>query len=55
MAIEIERKFLLKDESWRSAADSGTQMRQGYLSNSDKSSIRVRISGTGAHLNIKSA
>lgn len=55
MAIEIERKFLLKDESWRPAADAGTKMRQGYLSNSDKSSIRVRISDDTAHLNIKSA
>jgi len=55
MAIEIERKFLLVDESWRQVADAGTKMRQGYLSNSDKNSIRVRISGDAAHLNIKSA
>ncbi len=55
MALEIERKFLLLDESWREAADCGTRMRQGYLSNSDKSSIRVRISGAAAQLNIKSA
>ncbi len=55
MPIEIERKFLLKDDSWRQAADAGTKMRQGYLSNSDKSSIRVRISDDMAHLNIKSA
>ena len=55
MPIEIERKFLLVDESWRSAADAGTRMLQGYLSNSEKSSIRVRISGDVAHLNIKSA
>jgi len=55
MAIEIERKFLLKDESWRLEADSGIVMRQGYLSNNSKSSIRVRISGTEANLNIKSS
>ncbi len=55
MAIEIERKFLLVDDSWRPAADAGTKMRQGYLSNSEKSSIRVRISGDVAHINIKSA
>ncbi len=55
MAIEIERKFLLVDDSWRRAADAGTRMRQGYLSNSDKSSIRVRISDDTANLNIKSA
>ncbi|MCD6292612.1 MAG: CYTH domain-containing protein [Deltaproteobacteria bacterium] len=55
MPIEIERKFLLRDESWRSQADAGTPMRQGYLSNNAKSSIRVRISGEQAHLNIKSS
>ncbi|MCK5682334.1 CYTH domain-containing protein [bacterium] len=55
MPIEIERKFLLLDESWRLQADAGTEMRQGYLSNNTKSSIRVRISGEQANLNIKSA
>ncbi len=55
MALEIERKFLLADESWRLRADRGIQMRQGYLSNNPKSSIRVRISGDQANINIKSA
>ena len=55
MPIEIERKFLLADESWRHDADAGIKMRQGYLSNNSKSSIRVRISGDEAALNIKSA
>ena len=55
MPIEIERKYLLLDESWRLQADAGMKMRQGYLSNNEKSSIRVRISGKMANLNIKSA
>lgn len=55
MPIEIERKFLLLDESWSLQADAGTTMRQGYLSNNSKSSIRVRISGAEANLNIKSS
>ena len=55
MPIEIERKFLLLDESWRFEADVGIMMRQGYLSNNSKSSIRVRISGEQANLNIKSS
>ncbi|MBN2808737.1 MAG: CYTH domain-containing protein [Deltaproteobacteria bacterium] len=55
MAIEIERKFLLLNDSWRLNADAGTVMRQGYLSNNGKSSIRVRISGDRANLNIKSS
>lgn len=55
MASEIERKFLLKDESWRAAADSGTRFRQGYLIGAERASVRVRIEGESANINIKSA
>ena len=60
MATEIERKFLLASDDWRAPADDGVRMRQGYLSgpSSDKnqqSSVRVRIAGEQASLNIKSA
>ncbi|MCD6429807.1 MAG: CYTH domain-containing protein [Deltaproteobacteria bacterium] len=55
MPIEIERKFLLLDDSWCYKADAGIIMHQGYLSNNSKSSIRVRISGEQANLNIKSS
>ncbi len=55
MATEIERKFLLRDESWRDIADSGTRFRQGYLVGAERASVRVRIEGEQANLNIKSA
>ncbi len=55
MAIEIERKFLLCDEGWRDAADSGTRFRQGYLIGAERASVRVRIEGEKANINIKSA
>ena len=55
MPQEIERKFLLKDERWRASADSGTRFRQGYLVGSKQASVRVRIEGYRANLNIKSA
>lgn len=55
MATEIERKFLIVNDSWRQDADAGTRFRQGYLHGSDKASIRVRIEGNKARLNIKSA
>lgn len=60
MATEIERKFLLANDDWRAEADAGMLMRQGYLTSSlpsqaPKSSIRVRISGDKADLNIKGA
>jgi adenylate cyclase len=55
MATEIERKFLLKNDSWRDGADAGTRFRQGYLIGSEQASVRVRIEGERANLNIKSA
>ena len=55
MATEIERKFLVRNDDWRTDAPDGVAMRQGYLAGNDQCSIRVRISGDQAHLNIKSA
>lgn len=55
MATEIERKFLLRDDSWRKEADMGVTIRQGYLAGSEKSSIRVRVTDDRANINIKSA
>ena len=55
MATEIERKFLLKDSSWKAFANEGTQYSQGYLVGSKHASVRVRIQGERAFLNIKSA
>ncbi len=54
MAIEIERKYLLANENWRKNADAGMPMMQGYMSSNDKSSVRIRVNGETAHLNIKS-
>ena len=53
MALEIERKFLLRSEAWRALARSRVLMRQGYLSSNNHSSIRVRIAGDDAWLNLK--
>ena len=55
MATEIERKFLLRGEAWRQCADQGTHYIQGYLANNQRCSVRVRIAGADARLNIKSA
>ena len=55
MALEIEHKFLVKDDSWRQDVSRSTLFRQGYLSNTPLSSVRVRVSDTEAWLNIKSA
>ena len=55
MGIEIERKFLVIEDSWREAASAGMRYRQGYLSTDAGCSVRVRVSGDRAWLNIKSA
>lgn len=55
MATEIERKFLVTSEAWRETADVGTRFRQGYLIGAEKASVRVRIEGERANINIKSA
>lgn len=61
MGIEIERKFLLTGDGWRAQASRSVRMAQGYLNDADavttgrqNVSVRVRIAGDVAHLNIKS-
>ncbi|HEY4365915.1 MAG TPA: CYTH domain-containing protein [Steroidobacteraceae bacterium] len=53
MALEIERKFLLRSDAWRSQAVSRELLRQGYLSSGAACSIRARIAGEHAWLNLK--
>lgn len=55
VGIEIERKFLVVSDAWRAAADEGQLMSQGYLTDGQPVSVRVRIEGDVANLNIKSA
>lgn len=55
MALEVEHKFLLANDGWRQEIEKSVFYRQGYLSGSPLSSVRVRISDTHAWLNIKSA
>lgn len=54
MAQEIEHKFLLRDDSWRQAVHASIPMRQGYLVSDEIRSVRVRVAGDQAFLNIKS-
>ncbi|MCL7744543.1 CYTH domain-containing protein [Guyparkeria hydrothermalis] len=54
MAKEIERKFLLASEAWRNEIDRSERMVQGYLNDEGPVSVRARIAGPRAWLNIKS-
>ncbi len=53
MAIEIERKFLLRNARWRDEVYASQRLSQGYLCRGEDKAIRVRIAGEQAHLNIK--
>ena len=52
MGLEIERKFLVQGDGWKSL---GTPLlfHQGYLNRNPERSVRVRIEGDMAKLNIK--
>lgn len=52
MGTEIERKFLLKNDEWRSLA-VGTLYRQGYIACDRGRTVRVRVIGKEAYLTIK--
>ncbi|MDR3409752.1 MAG: CYTH domain-containing protein [Formivibrio sp.] len=52
MATEIERKFLLANDSWRGKISQSTRIAQGYLATDP--TVRVRIRGDAGYLTIKS-
>jgi adenylate cyclase len=54
MAVEIERKFLVVGDSWRSLAP-GVLYRQGYVAASQERTVRVRVAGDRGYLTIKGA
>jgi adenylate cyclase len=55
MAIEIERKFLVRSEAWRSYAVGEASIRQAYLASGERSTTRVRIKNNKeANVTIKS-
>jgi adenylate cyclase len=53
MAIEIERKFRVANDGWREQVSSRTLLRQGYIANTARASVRVRLAGEHGWLSIK--
>ena len=53
MGVEIERKFLVVGDDWRSAVSSSTRIVQGYLASTPEVTVRVRVRGERAYLTIK--
>lgn len=56
MGREIERKFLVVGDDWRTVVAQSRRFEQGYLAITDDCAVRVRIDGDdSAILNIKNA
>lgn len=53
MAQEIERKFLVKDTSYRQLAFASSRICQGYISSARGRTVRVRIRDEKGYLTIK--
>ena len=53
MALEIERKFLVKDDSYKTMAESSSRIAQGYICSGRGRTVRVRIRDEKGYLTIK--
>jgi len=51
--LEIERKFLVKDDSFRRLAYDSSRIKQGYICSARGRTVRVRIRGARGYLTIK--
>ena len=55
MAQEIERKFLVKDDSFKNQAYNASRIKQGYICSGRGRTVRVRIRDEKGYLTIKGA
>ena len=53
MPQEIERKFLVKDDSYKELAYAVSRISQGYISSARGRTVRVRIRDEKGYLTIK--
>src|SRR5262245_52866983 len=54
MAIEIERKFLVVDDSWRQGSLRSARIEQGYFCRTPLMRARIRIFGEKGYITLKS-
>jgi adenylate cyclase len=54
MAIEIERKFLVSNDSWKPAATGSARIKQGYFARTPLLRARIRIYGDKGFITLKS-
>ena len=50
---EIERKFLVQNDDWKEHACASIKMTQMYFADQSQPSIRIRIEGLNARINMK--
>lgn len=59
MAIEIERKFLVDEQRWQACKQQhqlrGQLIRQGYLADNQRVTVRARVKGGSGWLTLKGA
>lgn len=53
MAIEIEYKYLVKNDNYKDLATSRTHILQGYLNREPERTVRVRVKGEKGFLTVK--
>ncbi len=53
MPVEIERKFIIKDDDWKRQRAVSVRLRQGYLKNSIKGVVRIRAAGEKGYITVK--
>ena len=53
MALEIERKFLVADDSWRHSAIRRVHIRDGLVATDNVRKVRIRISDESATIAVK--
>jgi len=53
MGLEIERKFLIKNEDWKKSIQKQYTIKQGYLNTDPDRTVRIRIKGSKGILTIK--
>jgi adenylate cyclase len=53
MGVEVERKFLVSDDSWRDGVTTATRIVQGYIAQTPSATVRVRVKGDKGFLTVK--
>jgi CYTH domain-containing protein len=53
LAVEIERKFLIRAGSWREGAVGSDRLRDGLIARFGNGKVRVRIAGSRACITVK--